>query len=102
VRPALTIRIRLGLFDPDGGPYAKITAAAINTPAHQQLARKTADEAMVLLKNADNTLPLNPTKSVAVIGPLENTLYSDWYSGSLPYKVTPCRGSRIGSVPPAR
>src|SRR5664279_2588885 len=47
VRPALTVRFRLGLFDPDGGPYAKITAAAINTTAHQHLARKTADEAMV-------------------------------------------------------
>ena len=101
VGQALTIRIRLGLFDPDGGPYAKITAAAINTPAHQQLARKTADEAMVLLKNRDHALPLNPTttKSVAVIGPLENTLYSDWYSGNLPYKVTPLQGikDRLGS-----
>jgi beta-glucosidase len=101
VRPALTVRFRLGLFDPDGGPYAKITAAAINTTAHQQLARKTADEAMVLLKNANHALPLNPTttKSVAVIGPLENTLYSDWYSGTLPYKVTPLQGitDRLGS-----
>ncbi|HEY5249145.1 MAG TPA: glycoside hydrolase family 3 C-terminal domain-containing protein, partial [Dermatophilaceae bacterium] len=101
VRPALTIRIRLGLFDPDGGRYAKITPAAINTTAHQQLARKTADEAMVLLKNADHTLPLNPTttKSVAVIGPLENTLYTDWYSGNLPYKVTPLQGikERLGA-----
>jgi len=101
VGQALTVRFRLGLFDPDGGPYAKITAAAINTTAHQKLARKTADEAMVLLKNADNTLPLNAstTKKVAVIGPLENTLYSDWYSGHLPYQVTPLQGikDRLGS-----
>jgi len=101
VGQALSVRFRLGLFDPDGGPYAKITAAAINTPAHQKLARKTADEAMVLLKNANHTLPLNPvtTKKVAVIGPLENTLYTDWYSGNLPYKVTPLQGikDRLGS-----
>ena len=101
VGQALSVRFRLGLFDPDGGPYAKITAAAINTPAHQQLARKTADEAMVLLKNANHTLPLNPatTKKVAVIGPLENTLYTDMYSGALPYKVTPLQGikDRLGS-----
>jgi beta-glucosidase len=101
VGQALTVRFRLGLFDPDGGPHAKITAAAINSPAHQKLARKTADEAIVLLKNAGHTLPLNPasTKKVAVIGPLENTLYTDWYSGNLPYKVTPLQGirDRLGS-----
>jgi beta-glucosidase len=55
---------------------------------------------MVLLKNDRSTLPLNPatTKHIAVIGPLENTLYSDWYSGNLPYKVTPLDGitQRLG------
>jgi beta-glucosidase len=96
VRPVLSIRMRLGQFDPDGGPYAKITPAVINSPAHQQLARRTADEASVLLKNSGQTLPLDPARTgkVAVIGPLEDTLYSDWYSGNLPYKVTPLDGIR--------
>jgi beta-glucosidase len=55
---------------------------------------------MVLLKN-DRALPLNParTRNVAVIGPLENTLYTDWYSGTLPYRVTPLDGikARLGA-----
>ncbi|MEN3362237.1 MAG: beta-glucosidase, partial [Mycobacteriales bacterium] len=101
VRHVLELRFRLGDFDPDGGPYAKITPAVINSPAHQQLARKTADEAIVLLKNSANALPLNParTKKVAVVGPLENTLYTDWYSGKLPYTVTPLAGitQRLGA-----
>ena len=101
VRQALSIRFRLGEFDPDGGPYAKITPAVINSPAHQQLARRTADEATVLLKNAAGTLPLDAstTKKVAVVGPLENTLYTDWYSGAMPYKVTPLAGikQRLGA-----
>jgi beta-glucosidase len=101
VRPVLSLRCRLGQFDPDGGPYAKITPAVINSPANQQLERKTADEATVLLKNNGGALPLDPTttKNVAVIGPLENTLYTDWYSGSLPYKVTPLDGikQRLGA-----
>ena len=101
VRQALSIRFRLGEFDPGGGPYAKITPAVINSPAHQRLARKTADEATVLLKNARHTLPLDASRTakVAVIGPLENTLYSDWYSGNLPYKVTPLQGiqERLGA-----
>jgi beta-glucosidase len=94
VRPVLSLRFRLGQFDPDGGPYAKITPAVINSPAHQQLARKTADEATVLLKNSNAALPLNAstTKNIAVVGPLENTLYSDWYGGQLPYRVTPLQG----------
>jgi beta-glucosidase len=101
VRPVLSLRFRLGQFDPDGGPYAKITPAVINSPAHQQLARKTADEATVLLKNSNAALPLDAstTKKVAVVGPLENTLYSDWYGGQLPYRVTPLQGiqQRAGS-----
>ncbi|WP_051793653.1 glycoside hydrolase family 3 protein [Kibdelosporangium aridum] len=92
VRNVLTIRFRLGEFDPDGGPYAKIRKDIVNSPAHKELARKTATEAMVLLKNDRNALPLDPKRSIAVIGPLERTLYTDWYSGGLPYRVTPLDG----------
>ena len=94
VRPVLSLRFRLGQFDPDGGPYAKITPAVINSPAHRQLARKTADEATVLLKNSNAALPLDAStaRHIAVVGPLENTLYSDWYGGQLPYRVTPLQG----------
>jgi beta-glucosidase len=94
VRHVLTVRMRLGDFNPDGGPYAGITMDVVNTPAHQALARKAAGEAMVLLKNDGNALPLNASraKNVAVIGPLEKTLYTDWYSGALPYAVTPLDG----------
>lgn len=93
---ALSIRFRLGEFDPDGGPSAKITPAVINDPAHRKLARQTADQAAVLLKNSARTLPLNAatTKKVAVVGPLADTVYTDWYSGSLPYQVTPLEGIR--------
>jgi beta-glucosidase len=92
VRHVLSVRFRLGDFDPDGGPYAKIGKDVVNSPAHRALARKAAGEAMVLLKNDRNALPLDPRRSVAVIGPLEKTLYTDWYSGALPYRVTPLDG----------
>jgi beta-glucosidase len=55
----------------------------------------------VLLKNAGNALPLDASKTgkLAVVGPLSNTLYTDWYSGSLPYQVTPLQGisQRLGA-----
>jgi beta-glucosidase len=101
VRHVLSVRFRLGDFDPDGGRYAKITMADVNTPASQALARKAAGEATVLLKNDRGALPLDATRTrnVAVIGPLENTLYTDWYSGAPPYKITPLDGikARLGS-----
>jgi beta-glucosidase len=97
---ALSIRFRLGEFDPDGGPYARIDPSVINSPEHRQLARETADQAMVLLKNDRNALPLQPGGKVAVVGPLSDTLYSDWYGGRLPYQVTAVDGikERAGSV----
>ena len=95
VRHALTIRVRLGEFDPDGGPYGGIGADAVDTPEHRALAREAAGEAMVLLDN-DGTLPLDSAadRTVAVVGPLADTLYTDWYSGGLPYGVTPADGVR--------
>ncbi|WP_410674045.1 glycoside hydrolase family 3 C-terminal domain-containing protein [Amycolatopsis sp. cmx-4-68] len=96
-RHLLSLRFRLGEFDPPGrNPYAKITPAVINSLAHQALARQTADEQVVLLRNNANALPLSAAqnKKVAVVGPLADTLYEDWYSGAMPYRVTPVQGIR--------
>ena len=101
VRHTLTIRTRLGHFDPDGGPYAKIKPDVLNSPAHKELNRQAADEATVLLRNSEGTLPLDPakTKKVAVVGPLQDTLFTDWYGATLPYEVTPLDGikERLGA-----
>lgn len=56
-----TARMRSGEFDPDGGPFGKINGCIHNAKA-QALAQKVAEEAVVLLKNADGILPL--TKSL--------------------------------------
>ncbi|MGR6923885.1 glycoside hydrolase family 3 C-terminal domain-containing protein [[Actinomadura] parvosata] len=91
VRSVLSIRTRLGHFDPDGGPYKKITADVIDSAAHRKLNRETAGKAAVLLRNA-GVLPLAKPKSAAVVGPLSDRLYRDWYAGQLPYQVTPLAG----------
>ena len=68
-----TARMKLGMFDPpdaDSNPYSNINPDELNSPAHRDLARKLANESMVLLKN-DGTLPLKPgIKNIAVVGPL--------------------------------
>jgi beta-glucosidase len=102
-RRVLSIRLRLGEFDdPATNPYARITEEAINCPAHQRLAHEAARQSFVLLKNVDNALPLptGETLRVAVLGPLADTLYEDWYSGTLPYAVTARRGlaERLGEA----
>ena len=68
-----TARIKLGMFDPpDMDPYSKIDEEELSSPEHRELARKLANESMVLLKN-DGTLPLKTSGiKIAVIGPLAN------------------------------
>ena len=89
VRHILAIRFRLGEFDPAGlNPYAGTTAEVVNCVEHQRLAREAARGSVVLLKNSDAVLPLTPGRTVAVLGPLADTVPADWYSGTLPYAVT--------------
>jgi beta-glucosidase len=66
-----TARMKLGLFDPAKDvPYAQIPFSAVHDAANVAVARRTAEESMVLLKN-DGILPLSAGKyrTVAVIGP---------------------------------
>lgn len=95
LRNTFRVRFRLGEFDPESeNPYAAIDESIIMHPEHEKLSREAAGKAVVLLKNENNTLPLqaDKLKKVAVIGPLGGTIYRDWYSGSLPYSVTPLQG----------
>lgn len=92
LRNTFRVRFRLGEFDPAShNPYASIDESIIMHPDHAKLSREVAGKAVVLLKNENNMLPLSSEKlkKVAVIGPLGNIVYRDWYSGELPYAVTP-------------
>ena len=67
----LRARMHLGLFDnPTLNPYNKISPSVIGSEAHKQLALESARQSIVLLKNKNNALPINPkkVKSIAVVG----------------------------------
>ena len=67
----LRARFKLGMFDPqEQVPYANIPLEVVGCDAHRALAREAAAQSIVLLKNANNILPLTPaTRSIAVVGP---------------------------------
>ena len=103
LRNLLTVYLRLGEMDPAGAdPYSKIgretdgVAPPWERESSRSLARQATDESIVLLKNENNTLPLDRTKlkTIALIGPWIDTVLQDWYSGTFPYAVSILDGVR--------
>jgi len=107
LRGWLRVLVQLGEFDAvdkvpgASDPYGQIGREANVTPPWQresskQLARLATDESVVLLKNENNTLPLDAArlKTIAVIGSWADEVLLDWYSGTPPYAVTALQGIR--------
>ena len=67
----LHARMKLGIFDkPESNPYTQISPSVVGSPEHKELALESARQSIVLLKNQNNTLPidLHKVKSIAVVG----------------------------------
>lgn len=92
----LEARMELGMFDPDEiVPYAQIPFNVNTSEKHNKLARKAAQESVVLLKNQNDLLPLSKDlKSVAVIGPNADNIQSLWgnYNGVPKEPITVLQG----------
>ncbi|GAA4994362.1 glycoside hydrolase family 3 C-terminal domain-containing protein [Kitasatospora paranensis] len=84
----LLMRIRTGELDPELDPYAGTGQDVVGCDAHRELARQAARQAVVLLRNAGDLLPLPADAALAVVGPLGDDVLRDWYSGSLLYRTT--------------
>src|SRR5271170_8437267 len=89
-------RFRLGMFDPPSSyAYGRIPFSEDNSGPHRDLALKAAEESMVLLKNQDNTLPLQSGISrIAVVGPIAELIQSlqGNYNGPPPSPSYPLDG----------
>lgn len=96
VKRLLTARFKLGMFDPPSMvPYSKINMSTVDSKGHRKLAVQAAEEAVVLLKNENNILPLKKNiKTIAVIGPNANNDEVLWgnYNGIPSHTVTPLEG----------
>ena len=96
----LRMKFLAGLFeDPYVNPdYAEKIA---NSPEHQQLALKAAHEAIILLKNQNNLLPLakGKYKKIAVIGPNAAAVHLGGYSDNPGRGFSVLQGikSKVGS-----
>jgi beta-glucosidase len=91
VRRRLRVMQAIGLLD------NKFTGGSLNTHDHQMTARRVAEEGIVLLKNAQNLLPLDSPKirSIAVIG--ENAVRPMTHAGGSAeiksfYEISPLQG----------
>ncbi len=70
VRRILRVKIASGIFT-KGAPSTRPNAGdekLLGLPDHRAIARQAVRESMVLLKNNNNTLPVNASKTVLVIG----------------------------------
>jgi beta-glucosidase len=105
LRGSLRLRFRLGDLDPKSRvPYRSLTGNENpwNTADYKARALDVSRRTVVLLKNANNTLPLDKAalKNVAVIGPRADQIIRDWYAGKPPYTaVTALAGikAKLGS-----
>jgi len=93
IRRLLRVMFLVGLFDAE----KTVPKGSRNTPEHQNLARKIAEEGIVLLKNENNLLPLkmNEIRSIAVIGPNANKKMAFGGGSSMIrtlYEITPLKG----------
>ena len=74
VRNILTVKSRLGLFN--GRIPHEFQGNYLGHPDHIALARQAVRESLVLLKNNNNLLPLNPKQHIGIIGDAANKISS--------------------------
>ena len=94
VARVLRLKFRAGLFEHPLTDGAQ--AAAVISDSNAALARKVADEAIVLIKNERGLLPLEAAKikSLAIVGPNADKIRLGGYSGVPPYFITVLEGMR--------
>jgi beta-glucosidase len=103
VKRLFMIRYRLGMFDPVSMvKYAQTPASVLESPEHKAHSLKMARQSIVLLRNENNTLPLNKAiKKIAIVGPNADNAIAVLgnYNGTPSQIVTALQGikNKLGS-----
>ena len=103
LRHKFVISLKLGMLDP--APASNQLLIVAQEPwkgtKNQEVSERMALESVVLLKNENQALPLQRSaiKSIAVIGPLADSVHWDWYGGFPPHAVTPLEGIQTAAGP---
>ena len=69
----LRMKESLGMFDDTFDP-ARAPASVVGSDEHRALARRAVRESLVLLKNNNQVLPLDPSQHILVVGAAANSL----------------------------
>lgn len=92
LRNMFRTKLKLGIYDREPrNPYDKVTEADINSEENQEVCRQVSGESIVLLKNDNEMLPLDknmPADSLALVGPVGDSWYRDWYCGEPLHRTT--------------
>jgi beta-glucosidase len=91
VRRILRLYIRCGMLDPNSRGKGEL-----DSPKHREAARRLGAQGIVLLKNQNNLLPLDPakTRNILVTGPAADMVLQGGGSGNVPaaVQVSPVQG----------
>jgi beta-xylosidase len=98
----LTRKCELGLLDPDWAPLpggADGGPPDLDPPEHRDLARRLAEESLVLLANPAGLLPVRAGARVAVVGPLAHDPLAFFGCYSMPRHLGQDHPEAAASVP---
>lgn len=92
LRNMYSTRLRLGIYDrSNANPYDRVTEADLDSEENRAVCEQVSREAIVLLKNEGMMLPLELSgdrEDIALIGPMGDAWYQDWYGGEPPFRKT--------------
>jgi len=101
----LTRKCELGLLDPGWAPLPNgsgggtETAPDLDPPEHRKLARRLAEESVILLASRDGVLPVRADARVAVVGPLADDPLAFFGCYSMPRHLGQAHPEAAASVP---
>lgn len=97
----LRVKLRAGLFDKGAQKIGGGDLSVIGSAAHRDIARRAVRESLVLLKNHDGVLPIDPHKHVLVAGDGADNLSKQSGGWTITWQgtgVTPAQFPRATSI----